>query len=293
MQKLDKVYPEWVQKFRTKGTTVKKKGDAYYLYKRTSKRVPGKKYPQPVDRYLGKITPDGVIKSDMRKVSVSSIEVKEYGFSKAVWDLCPEDWKKPLGDDWEDVLRILIKKDSPNTFLGKEYVIKDEDEFRYQFAAQKSSLIRRIFKATGIEWEELTCSHLQDHIRAESPVGTGRDRTGGRLSCWGCLLCKAVDRVPSDSSGPKKRTEPAPRPCGDTAVPGYRICGGKDILSQGDGVVRTPYIISPYRDDIEKRGPIRINGQQADVFDRRGVVSLCLYGMDRRDPGLTGTASDH
>ena len=57
MQKLDKVYPEWVQKFRTKGTTVKKKGDAYYLYKRTSKRVPGKKYPQPVDRYLGKITP--------------------------------------------------------------------------------------------------------------------------------------------------------------------------------------------------------------------------------------------
>ena len=156
MQKLDKVYPEWVQKFRTKGTTVKKKGDAYYLYRRTSKRVPGKKYPQPVDRYLGKITPDGVIKSDMRKVSVSSIEVKEYGFSKAVWDLCPEDWKKPLGDDWEDVLRILIKKDSPNTFLGKEYVIKDEDEFRYQFAAQKSSLIRRIFKATGIEWEELT-----------------------------------------------------------------------------------------------------------------------------------------
>ena len=38
-----KTYPEWVQKYREKGTTVKKKGDAYYLYKRTSKRVPGKK----------------------------------------------------------------------------------------------------------------------------------------------------------------------------------------------------------------------------------------------------------
>ena len=38
----EKVYPDWVQKHRTQGTTVKKKGDAYYLYKRTSRRVPGK-----------------------------------------------------------------------------------------------------------------------------------------------------------------------------------------------------------------------------------------------------------
>lgn len=47
-----KKYPDWVQKYRTKGTTVKKKGDSYYLYKRTSRRVKGKKYPQPVDTYI-------------------------------------------------------------------------------------------------------------------------------------------------------------------------------------------------------------------------------------------------
>jgi len=41
--KREKVYPEWVQQQRTKGTTVKKVGNTYYLYKRTSKRVPGKK----------------------------------------------------------------------------------------------------------------------------------------------------------------------------------------------------------------------------------------------------------
>ena len=29
------VYPEWVQNYRTKGTTVKKIGSSYYLYKRT------------------------------------------------------------------------------------------------------------------------------------------------------------------------------------------------------------------------------------------------------------------
>ena len=49
----EKKYPDWVQKHRTKGTTVKKRGDSYYLYKRTSRRVKGKKYPQPVDTYIG------------------------------------------------------------------------------------------------------------------------------------------------------------------------------------------------------------------------------------------------
>ena len=53
-----KVYPDWVQKYREKGTTVKKVGNNFYLYRHSSKRVPGKKYPVPVDTYIGKITPD-------------------------------------------------------------------------------------------------------------------------------------------------------------------------------------------------------------------------------------------
>ena len=53
MPRTEKVYPEWVQRYREKGTTIKKKGDSYYLFKRTSRRDPGKKYPQPVDTYIG------------------------------------------------------------------------------------------------------------------------------------------------------------------------------------------------------------------------------------------------
>ncbi len=113
-------YPDWVQAYRSRGTTIKKKGDAYYLYKRTSKRVPGKKYPQPVDTYIGIITPDGVVRTNKKKVTVTDIEVWEYGFSKAVWDLCPDSWKKPLGGDWEDVLRIILLKWSPTSYLGRE-----------------------------------------------------------------------------------------------------------------------------------------------------------------------------
>lgn len=102
MTAAEKRYPDWVQEQRTRGTTVKKKGDTYYLYKRTSRRVPGKKYPQPVDTYIGIITPEGVIKSGKKKISLGGIEVKEYGFSQAVWQLCPRGGKSP----WETTGRM-------------------------------------------------------------------------------------------------------------------------------------------------------------------------------------------
>ena len=130
----EKKYPDWVQKYRIKGTTVKKKGDSYYLYKRTSRRV---------------------IQSNKRKVDLTDAEVWEYGFSKAVWELCPDDWKKPLGDDWQDVLSIILLKQSPTSYIQKTRVMKKESDFRYQFAAQTASLSRRIYKKQGIGLEEL------------------------------------------------------------------------------------------------------------------------------------------
>ena len=151
----EKRYPDWVQAQRTRGTTVKKKRDNYYLYKRTSRRVPGKKYPQPVDTYIGIITPEGVIKSEKKKISLAGIEVKEFGFSRAIWQLCPEGWKNPLGDDWEDVLSILLWKWSPETYLSKERRLKTEQDFHYQFQAQAASLSRRIYKEHGVDLKEL------------------------------------------------------------------------------------------------------------------------------------------
>ena len=148
-------YPEWVQKHRVRGTTIKKKGNSYYLYKRTSKRVPGKKYPQPVDTYIGLITPEGVVYSDKKKVTLSNIEVREYGFTKAIQDLCPDGWKKPLGEDWNDVLSIIILKWSPESFLKDTPTLKTENDFHYQFAVQSASLSRRIYKEYGIDLKEL------------------------------------------------------------------------------------------------------------------------------------------
>ena len=145
------VYPDWVLQWRTRGTAVKRVGNSYYLYKRTSRRVPGKKYPQAVDTYIGVITPEGVIEGNRKKVSVSGIEVREYGFSKTVWEICPESWKKLLGDDWEDVLSKILVDLSPNSYISKERKINEESVSRYQIRAQKLSLNRRLLKECGVD----------------------------------------------------------------------------------------------------------------------------------------------
>ena len=153
--KNEKVYPEWVQQQRIKGTTVKKVGNTYYLYKRTSKRVPGKKYPQPVDTYIGIITPDGIIERKRRQLATTSIKVKEYGFSKAVWDSCPDDWKKAVGEGWEDKLACMIMKASPESYLSVDMDIKGEDELSFSAASQAEMLSRRFYKRYGVEFNSL------------------------------------------------------------------------------------------------------------------------------------------
>ncbi len=99
----------------------------YYLYKRTSRCAPDKKYPQSVDAYIGIVAPNGVVESRRKKISLAGIEVKEYGFSGTIWQLCPEGWKRLLGDDGEDVLSIVIRKWPPETYLIKERAIKRDD----------------------------------------------------------------------------------------------------------------------------------------------------------------------
>lgn len=155
MPRTEKKYPEWVQKQRGVGMTVKEKGGNYYLYKRTSKRVQGKKYPQPVDTYIGVITPDGIIRSTRRIVRVTDIEVYEFGFTEALTQICPESWKKAVGDDWEEYLRVIIREHSPGTYLLKENTIKTKDDFRYNYGAQIASLNRRLRLESETDLKEL------------------------------------------------------------------------------------------------------------------------------------------
>ena len=152
-----KVYPDWVQKQKTRGTTVKKVGNNYYLYKHSSKRVPGKKNPVPVDTYIGKITPDGIEKGATKKVATNDTEVvvKEYGFSRSVESLCPVSWKEPLGKNWQEVLDFIIVRESPESYIKDVRKVPEALDPHIQLGAQKSALQRRMRKEHGIELNDL------------------------------------------------------------------------------------------------------------------------------------------
>ena len=76
-------YPDWVLKYKRKGTLIQKKGDdLYYLYRGHSRWNRDKKRAQLIiDEYLGRITPDGLIEPKAKRVMkrFDQVTVKEYG----------------------------------------------------------------------------------------------------------------------------------------------------------------------------------------------------------------------
>lgn len=74
--------PDWALKYRKKGTQVVRIGNNYYLYKIKSVWDPAKKRARKItEKYLGKLTPEGLIKPKHERVieSLSEISVKEFG----------------------------------------------------------------------------------------------------------------------------------------------------------------------------------------------------------------------
>lgn len=72
------VYPDWVEKYRTKGRTIRKTKKGFALYECTSIYVKGLSYPKSVQKYLGRITEnDGFIP---KQIPMSN-SFLEYGLS--------------------------------------------------------------------------------------------------------------------------------------------------------------------------------------------------------------------
>lgn len=101
------VYPDWVEKYRGKGRTIRKVRDGYGLYQCTSVYDPSLKYPKSVQKYLGMITEkDGFIP---KKTSVSDTPFLclEYGLSHFI-----------MANFKRDLTRSTYNGDSDTVILG-------------------------------------------------------------------------------------------------------------------------------------------------------------------------------
>lgn len=131
-------HPEWVDAFKEKGTSIKKVNNEYYLYRATSRRVPGKKNPQPVEEYIGRITREGVIRTKVKKVSTDRVRVYEYGMSFALLSLLPKEFLINSHD--EETLRLaflhIIRRVSPRSYLLRDIELPDPAELRINVNVQ-------------------------------------------------------------------------------------------------------------------------------------------------------------
>ena len=146
-------YPDWVNQYKQKGTAIKKVGNSYYLYKATSKRVPGKKYPQPLHSYIGTITQDGVIITTIRKISTESVRVYEYGFSYTLSKLIPAKFKKDIGDEVKANYAFLniVKKFSPDSYLLRGLYLPTMEDLHMSLCTQ----IKKFERLIGVKLDEL------------------------------------------------------------------------------------------------------------------------------------------
>jgi hypothetical protein len=142
-----------VNAFKEKGTSVKKVGNEYYLYRSSSKRVPGKKYPQPIHEYIGTITKNGVIRTNVRKISTDRVKVYEYGMSYALQSLLPEKFLVNSHD--RETLRFaflhVVIHVSPKSYLLRNTELPTLSELHISLSAQ----LKRYERLTGISIEEL------------------------------------------------------------------------------------------------------------------------------------------
>jgi hypothetical protein len=153
------VYPDWVTKHRKPGTSVKKVGDSYYLYKTTSARIPGKKNPQPKSEYIDHITRNGVEASGIRKLQTQTCKVYEYGFSRALEKLWPEKTDRDVGDKKKarDVFLNVVMKHSDRSYLLRGDRVPTPEELHVCICAYE----KKFERLTGTRIKDLfPLSHI-------------------------------------------------------------------------------------------------------------------------------------
>ncbi len=87
--------PLWVQPYKKTGYDVRLEKGRYVLYRVTSKRIEGKKYPQLIQDYIGVITEDG-LKEKKKDFDINNYYCLEYGLSNFIYKKFIADLKRCL-----------------------------------------------------------------------------------------------------------------------------------------------------------------------------------------------------
>ena len=133
-------YPDWVEKFRQKGTNISCIRGKYYLYACSSVYDPKKKRAKKITgEYLGRITEDGLIPPRKKQLvqADDAISIKEFGASETL---------SQLGDDIYAALKKHFPHDADTLFTIAILRILEKCPFKRIAEAYKSSFLSEKFK---------------------------------------------------------------------------------------------------------------------------------------------------
>ena len=120
-----KELPPWVEKYRETGTTFRKRGDGYAMFKVSSTYVKGKKYPKLNQEYLGVVYKEGFVP---KKIDVNIIAPLEFGLSNFIYSHFKRDLFRTCFNyktNGDEIIKISIIKYIFSE-VKKEYLIKSK-----------------------------------------------------------------------------------------------------------------------------------------------------------------------
>lgn len=151
-------YPDFIKLYKPKGCVVKKVNNKYYVYKATSKRVEGKKYPvQVIEGLIGEITDSGIKTLTVQKVNTQKVEIFEYGFTNLILMFKDEYYSRNSfkACDREIILHSLIVYLSPMSYLSNNKYICSVEILEEKYSISVQHQINSIKKSIGFMFEEI------------------------------------------------------------------------------------------------------------------------------------------
>lgn len=130
MAKRKNAYPDWAEKYRGKGRTIRKTKNGFALYECTTEYVKGARYPRLIQKYLGVITEkDGFMPKSSDSPSPAYLE---YGLSRMLRENFRREAMRHTFSFSDDVFRLgiihFIFGDASDEYLRSSFLTYAESE---------------------------------------------------------------------------------------------------------------------------------------------------------------------
>lgn len=144
--------PEWLAQYKRPGTIFKDNGTYWGLYSNKSVRVPGKKNPQPIQKYIGKVTENGVVINVEVNIDNPNVRIYEYGLSYVIKTLIRDEcYPTELSEGIQKKTFFkMVQMLSPRSYLLENK--EDLSDIKECYANQ---MLERFFSYTDLRIEAI------------------------------------------------------------------------------------------------------------------------------------------